>query len=105
MPARSRDPPEDPDDATHHDRLAGADGLHRLVLRLQPDVVGLAEVALHGRLLADERDDDLAVGRRVLALYDDEVAVEDAGVLHRVAADAQDVLAIAAAGDLRDLDV
>ena len=58
--------PEDSDHATEHAHLARADRLHRLVLRLQAHVVGLLEEALDRRLLAHERDDDLAVGRRVL---------------------------------------
>ena len=41
----------------------------------------------------DERDDDLAVGRGLLRAHDDVVALEDAGVDHRLAAHAQDVLA------------
>jgi zona occludens toxin (predicted ATPase) len=49
----------------------------------------------------NERDDDLAVGRRVLPAHDDEVAVEDAGVDHRVAAHAEDELALVTAGDRR----
>ena len=68
-------------------------------------MVGLAEEALDRRLLAHERDDDLAVGGGVLRAHDDEVALEDAGVLHRLAADAQDVLAVLAARDRRHLDV
>ena len=43
--------------------------------------------------------------RGVLRAHDDEVALEDAGVLHRLAADAQDVLAVLAAGDRGHLDV
>ena len=39
-------------------------GSMRRVLGLQADVVALAEEALDRRLLADERDDDLAVGAR-----------------------------------------
>ena len=85
--------------------LARADRLQRLVLRLQPHVVGLLEEALHRRLLAHERDDDLAVLRRVLLAHDDDVVRQDARVHHRVAAHAQEVLALLAAGDLGDLDV
>ena len=69
----------------------------RLVLGLQADVVLLAEEALDGRLVLDQRDDDLAVVGVVGRLDDDEVALEDAGVPHRVAADPQDVVAALAA--------
>ena len=59
--------PHQPDDLAHHANVAAADRLHRVVLRLQPDVVGLLEEALDGRLLADQRDHDVAVARLVLA--------------------------------------
>ena len=57
---------EDADYLAEDLSLGGDDRLHFLVLGLQADVVLLAEVALHGRLLADQGDDDLAVagGRR-----------------------------------------
>ena len=45
--------------ATRTAGIAGAEGLQRVVLRLQPDVVGLAEEGLDRRLLAHEGDDDL----------------------------------------------
>ena len=51
--------------------------------------------------LPHQRDDDLAVGGGLLAADDHVVAVEDAGVLHRVAPHAQHVLAVLAAGDRR----
>ena len=54
--------------------LGGADRLHRLVLGLQTDVVGLAEEALDGRLVADQGDDDLAVAGVVGGPDDDVVA-------------------------------
>ena len=54
-------------------------------------MVGFLEVALDRGLLAQERHDDVAVLGRVLLVDDDVVALEDAGVLHRVAADLQDV--------------
>ena len=46
-----------PDYASEHLDLLAADRLHRLVLGLQTDVVGLAEVALDRGLLAKQRDD------------------------------------------------
>ena len=60
--------------------------------------------ALHGRLVgrlvvAGERDDDLAVARVLRALHDDDVAVEDAGVDHRLALDAEQEVAAQRLGD------
>ena len=46
------DPPQQADDASEHLDLLAADRLHRVVLGLQADVVGFAEEALDGRLLA-----------------------------------------------------
>ena len=60
------DLPQHSDDAAEHAHLARADRLHRLVLGLQAHVVGLLEEPLHRRLLPHQRDDDLAVLRRVL---------------------------------------
>src|SRR4051812_20184319 len=97
--------PQHADHPAEDAHLARADRLHGLVLRLQTHVVGLLEEALDRRLLADEGDDDLAVLRRVLPADDHAVVREDAGVLHRLAADAEQVLAVLAAGDLRHLDV
>ena len=79
-------PPEQADDAPEHADFLERIGSIVVVLGLQADVVGLAEEALDRRLLADERDDDVAVRGDVLGAHDDEVALEDAGVLHRVAA-------------------
>ena len=61
--------------------------------------------ALDRRLLPHERDDDVAVGRGLLLAHDDVVALEDPGVAHRVAADAQDELRLVAADRCRHLDV
>src|SRR5205085_12673229 len=77
----------------------------RLVLRLEPHVVGLLEEALDGGLLAHERHDYLPIPGGVLGSNDHVVAVEDAGVLHRLARHAQHVVAVIASGDLRHLHV
>jgi hypothetical protein len=58
-----------------------------------------------GLVGARERDDDLAVPRGLLAAHDREVAVEDAGIDHRVALHAQDELLASAGERLRDGDV
>src|SRR4249919_3667581 len=96
---------EDADDAAEDSSLGGEDRVHLVVLGLQPDVVGLAEEALDGRLLADQGDDDLAVGGLLGGSHDDVVPLEDAGVLHALAADAKDVVAVLSADDIGNLDV
>ena len=64
--------------------------VERRVLGPQHDLVAAAEERLDRRLLAgDAGDDGLAVLGRGLAAHDDVVAVEDAGLDHRVAAHAQ----------------
>ena len=47
-------------------------------------------------VVADERDDDLARARIVLLAHDDDVAVEDAGLDHRFALDAEEEVGVAA---------
>src|SRR4051794_28835835 len=99
------DPPHHAHDAAKDLDLARADRLQRIVLGLQAHVIGLAEEALDRRLLTHEGDDDLTVGRRVLLADDHHVVGQDAGLDHRVAPHAQEVLAVLAACDLRDLHV
>src|SRR4051794_33449146 len=99
------DPPHHAHDAAKDLDLARADRLQRIVLGLQPHVIGLAEEPLDRRLLTYESDDDLTVGRRVLLADDHHVVGQDAGLDHRVAPHAQEVLAVLAACDLRDLHV
>jgi ATP-dependent Clp protease ATP-binding subunit ClpC len=41
-------------------------------------MIGFAEEALDGRLLAQQRNDDIAVGSRLLRMHDHEIAFEDA---------------------------
>ena len=78
------------------------EGLERAVLGLEADAaVALAVERLHGRLVgrlvfADERDHDVADAGVVLAADDDDVAVEDAGLDHRVAGDAKQEVGVAA---------
>src|SRR6185369_5941510 len=83
---------EDADDLAEDPGFGRPDRLHRLVLGLEPDVVGLAEIALDSRLFSDQGDDDLAVGSLLGRPHDDVVALEYAGVLHALPADAQDVI-------------
>src|SRR5262245_44878217 len=85
--------------------LRGEDGLHFVVLGLQADVVLFAIEPLHGRLLADQSDDDFAVDRVVAGPHDHVVGLEDAGVLHAFAADLEDVVAVLAADHVGDLEV
>src|SRR5918995_1493792 len=101
--ARSLQGPEDADDLAEDADVAGVDRLERRVLGLETDPVGLAVEGLDRRLVrrlvvAGERDHDLAVPRRVLAAHDDDVAIEDPGLDHRVAADAQEEVGVAAEG-------
>ena len=68
-------------------------------------MVALVEESLDGGFVLDQGDDDLAVAGRLLRLDDDEVAVEDAGLLHRVSAHGEDEVGVVATGDARDVDV
>src|SRR5690242_14405215 len=79
---RSRDPPENPDHAAEEARVAGANRLHALVLRLQPDLILLSEEALDGGLVLEQGHHDLAVATALRGAHHDEVAVQDAGVDH-----------------------
>src|SRR5437763_7295515 len=90
--------------------MRGVDGLERVVLGLQADAVRLPEEPLDrglvGRLVAArERDDHVAVLGVLLAANDDVVAVEDAGVHHRVAAYPEDELVTTARERLRNAEV
>src|SRR5690606_9124181 len=68
------------------------DGLEFGVLGQQLDLGPLAAPALDGDLVADARDDDLAVAGFLGALDGEQVAVEDAGVAHAHAAHPQQVV-------------
>src|SRR5262245_4695690 len=101
----SRDPPEDSDDAAQKAHVADANRLHALVLRLQPDLILLTEEALDGRLLAEQGDHDLPIAGALRGPHHDEVALQDPGILHRLAADPEDVVAVLTADDVRDVEV
>src|SRR2546426_3030288 len=64
-----------------------------VVLRLQPDPVGLAKQPLDGGgglvglLVLQPGHDDAAIGRVLPGAHHDKIAGEDAGILHAVAAD------------------
>src|SRR5215470_11855793 len=99
--------PEHPHDLAEDLDVLSVDRLERGVLGLQPDAAALAEEPLHRRLVrrlvvAGERDDDLAVPRVLSTPHDDDVAVEDAGLDHRLALDAQQEVAAKVLGH-RDL--
>ena len=100
---RSLVPPHHPDDdSLNRDVvLVDVDRLHRLVRRLETDAtVALAIVLLdRGRRAVHERDDHLAVVGALALVDDDEVAVADLLVDHRVAADAKHVVAAASADE------
>ena len=78
------------------------EGLEPRVLGLEPDSpVTLAEEGLNRRLVrglvvADEGDDHVSSARVRLLAHDDDVAVENAGLDHRVAGDAEQEIRISA---------
>src|SRR5579862_4864617 len=86
------------DHALHlHKRRIEQDRLHRRVGRLQADAAVLAIELLERHVgAADERNHHLAVVGGLAVFDDDEVAVADLLVDHRVALDAQDVGVFAA---------
>ena len=93
----SRDPPQTPTTRPSSSTSRREDRLESVVLRLEAHVVLLAEEALDGGLIPHQRHDDLAVRGRLLACARHVVALEDSGLLHRVALHAQDELALLAA--------
>ncbi len=82
--------------------MLGEERLERAVLGLKPDpAVALTVEGLDGRLVgsfvfADERDDDVTLARVVLPMDDDDVAVEDSGVDHRLALHAKEEVGVPA---------
>src|SRR6185312_2829089 len=76
----------------HHaedlEAVVGTNGRVRLVLGAQDELAALAVEALQRELVVDDRDDDVATLRGGALLDDDEIAVEDTRVDHRVALDA-----------------
>src|SRR5581483_6408165 len=82
--------------------LVHVDGLHRFVGRLQANApVALAVKLLDRRRRAAEHGDDhLAVISALPLVHDDEIAIADLLVHHRVPSDAKDVM-ISAAPDER----
>jgi hypothetical protein len=87
------------DDAHRHalDGEAGLrgidhDGRKRSVLGHERDFTPATFQSFDGDFLAQARDDDLAASRVVGLVHDEEVAVEDACILHARAFDAQQVI-------------
>ena len=68
--------------------LGDEDGRHVAVRLLEPDVLTLRVVVLAGGLVADQSDDHFTPLRGELFSYENEIAIEDAGVDHGVAGDA-----------------
>src|SRR5688572_29369253 len=64
--------------------------LHRAVRRLQSPAFAVAVETLECRLAVHEGDHDLAVAGRVAGFDDDEVAVGDVVLDHRLTADAEE---------------
>src|SRR3954465_2587653 len=104
-PVRPLDLAEDADHFAQHPCLGGEDRLHFLVFGLQPDVVLLTVDSLHRRLLADQGDDDLAVGGVVARPHDHVIAFENAGVFHAFAADLEDVVAVLPPDHVRHFEI
>src|SRR5579885_2125678 len=69
--------------------IARVDWRHRTILRLQPNAAVFLIKAFDRRFALDHRDHDLPVVGRFLRPYDDQIAVEDRGIDHRVALHAQ----------------
>src|SRR5664279_681256 len=93
-PYTSRKHPEYARHLAENLHIVCIDRFERVVLGLQADAPTLPEEALDGSLagrlvLAGQGDDYLAVVGALLPMYDEDVAVEDAGTRHRVALDAQ----------------
>src|SRR5262249_7950874 len=89
---------ENPDDLSEDLDVVDVDRLQRGVLGPEPDPVALAVERLDSRLVgrlvvSGEHRDDVAVPRLLRLLDDHEVAVEDAGLDHRLAANPQQEVA------------
>src|SRR5579872_6455541 len=69
--------------------IARVDWRHAAILRLQPNATRLAIEALHGRFALDHRHHDLAVACGTLRPHEDEIAVENRRVDHRISLNAQ----------------
>src|SRR2546421_6099680 len=68
-------------------------------------MVGLLEEALDRRLLAHQGNHDVAVIRGLLRTHHDQVTLEDPDILHRLSANAQQILAVFTTRERRSLDV
>src|SRR6185295_3157681 len=81
--------------------VARIDRLHGAARRLQPHAILLLEEALQRRaVVLEQRDDDVAVPGGALLLHDDEIAVVDVVVDHRLPANAQNERVATAPGEL-----
>ena len=99
--------PHHPDDHALYLHLIGVhhDRLHRRVGRLQADPAVLVKELLERDIeSADERNHHFAVVGRLAIFDDDEIAVADLFVDHRIALDAKDVAVAPAAQALGDGD-
>src|SRR5262249_53202235 len=76
------------DEAHHHaenlQRAFGTDDGIRFVLGTQDEAPTLEVEPLERKLIVDDRDDDLSAASGVALFDHDEIAVENAGFLHRV---------------------
>src|SRR5438045_2236282 len=86
--ARSSELANEPDHyAEDLERAFGPNRRIGLVLGLEDKLTGLDIEAFQGELIVDDGHDDFTLLRRGALLDDDEIAVENAGVLHRIALD------------------
>ncbi len=81
--------PHGGDDAAEDGDFVADDGFHVVVLRLEAELVILFVERLDGGFVLDERDDLVSVAGFGSPLGDDDVSVQNAGVDHTLAFDAQ----------------
>src|SRR5579884_1865069 len=76
-------------DAADDSDIVRVDWLHRRILRLQTDAPVLTIEPLYRRFTVEHRDDDLTVVCRFLRTHDDQIAVENRRIDHRIALHAE----------------
>src|SRR4051794_16323859 len=93
---RLHDAPDYAGDDSDHLRVAAVDRLHRRICRLQTDAIGFRIPVFEcGLALVGDCYDDVSLVRRASAAADDDVAIGDLGVDHRVALHSQGKLVLA----------
>src|SRR5436309_2869772 len=92
VPSQTREPSrrlahQSDHDAEDFERALGTDDRICLVLGAQDEVAAIEIETLERKLIVDDGDDDVAASRRGAFLDDDEIAVENSRVLHRISLD------------------